>query len=282
MDALCDDLAAEHADLDRIVACADLAVATPADGWTVADQLGHLWYFDRQALLALTQPEAFSSGVVALLAALEAGGPDPGLDESRALDDDALLDAWRADRERLVDAARRVDPSERVPWYGPAMSARSFVTARLMETWAHGQDVVDALAADRPPTDRLRHVAHIGVGARRFSLAINGLPPNDAPVAVVLEGPSGDVWTWGPADDPSVDDRVEGTALDFCLVVTQRRHRDDTDLRVTGPNAVEWMHVAQAFAGGPGPGRAPGQFPRRPSLRGNLSRGGGRSGGSSR
>jgi uncharacterized protein (TIGR03084 family) len=131
-----------------------------------------------------------------------------------------------------------------------------------METWAHGQDVVDALGADRPPTDRLRHVAHIGFVALRFSLAINVHPPNDTPVAVVLEGPSGDVWTWGPGEDASVADRVEGTALDFCLVVTQRRHRDDTDLRVSGPAALEWMQVAQAFAGGPGSGRSPGQFPR--------------------
>ena len=75
-----------------------------------------------------------------------------------------------------------------MPWYGPAMGARSFITARLMETWAHGQDVVDALGVERTPTDRLRHVAHIGVGARPFSYVANGREPNPAPVRVELVG----------------------------------------------------------------------------------------------
>ena len=137
------------------------------------------------------------------------------------------------------------------------MSARSFITARLMETWAHGQDVVDALGAERPPTDRLRHVAHIGVGARPFSYVANGREPNPAPVRVELVAPSGDEWTWGPDD---AADRVSGPALDFCLLVTQRRHRDDVDLTVQGAAADEWIGIAQAFAGPPGPGRRPGQF----------------------
>ncbi len=68
--------------------------------------------------------------------------------------------------------------------------------------------------------------------------------------------PGGGTWTWGP---DGARDMVTGPALDFCLAVTQRRHVDDTTLRITGPVAAEWMGIAQAFAGPPGPGRAPGR-----------------------
>jgi uncharacterized protein (TIGR03084 family) len=167
-----------------------------------------------------------------------------------------LLAAWRADRLGLLTLARGVDPSSRVPWYGPSMAARSFITARLMETWAHGQDIVDAVGAERPPTARLKHVAHIGVRARPFSYAINGRELPAGEVYVGLDAPDGDRWEWGASDV----DRVTGPALDFCLAVTQRRHLADTALVVEGPGAQEWMSFAQAFAGDPGAGRSPGQF----------------------
>jgi uncharacterized protein (TIGR03084 family) len=256
VDAICDDLAAEHDDLDRIVAAADLSVATPAAGWTVADQLSHLWFFDQRALLALTDPEQFSADAAALLAAVS-NGVDPSVEQGRNLAPAELLDVWRGDRVRLVELARTVDPKARVPWYGPAMGARSFITARLMETWAHGQDVVDGLGVTRQPTDRLRHVAHIGVGARPFSYIANGRTVNESPVRVELIAPSGETWSWGPED---AADFVGGSALAFCLVVTQRRHRADVVLDVRGQAADEWMSIAQAFAGPPGEGRRPGQF----------------------
>jgi uncharacterized protein (TIGR03084 family) len=126
------------------------------------------------------------------------------------------------------------------------MSKRSFLTARLMEAWAHGQDVVDAVGAERPPTDRLRHVAQLGVITRGWSYRNRGLEPPAGDVRVELSAPSGDMWTWGDAD---VEDSVTGPAEDLCLVVTQRRHVDDTRLAVRGPLAREWMECAQAFAG---------------------------------
>jgi uncharacterized protein (TIGR03084 family) len=126
-----------------------------------------------------------------------------------------------------------------------------------METWAHGQDVRDAAGAAPEVSGRLRHVAHIGVRARPFSYAVRNLDMPDVPVDVVLDAPDGDTWSWGPGD---AADRVSGPAVDFCLVVTQRRHRDDTSLAVTGPAAEEWIGIAQAFAGARGPGRDPGQF----------------------
>ncbi len=253
MDTLCDELTAEQDDLDRIVAGADLEVATPAPGWSVRDQITHLWFFDQRALIALTDPDAFRADAEELLRR----GTDVANEQGRDLAAGELIERWRDDRAALIAHARTVDPKLRVPWYGPAMGARSLITARLMETWAHGQDVVDALHAHREPTDRLRHVAHIGVGARPFSYVANGREPNEAPVRVELTGPSGDAWAWGPED---AADRVTAPALDFCLLVTQRRHRDDVAVVAEGANADEWLDIAQSFAGPPGTGRRPGQF----------------------
>jgi uncharacterized protein (TIGR03084 family) len=138
------------------------------------------------------------------------------------------------------------------------MAARSFITARLMETWAHGCDIADTLGRTPPVSARLRHIAHIGVRARPYAYMVNGLDVPATDVRVELAAPDGDIWSWG--DDPDVSDLVRGTALDFCLVVTQRRHMADTALEITGDAARQWMGIAQAFAGPPGGGREPGQF----------------------
>jgi uncharacterized protein (TIGR03084 family) len=257
MEQICDDLMAEHAALDQVLEqVEDWDMATPAEGWSVRDTISHLWFFDQRALLALTDPEAFAADAAELLAS---GGTEASVVPGREVTPPALHAHWRHDRDRLIAHARTVDPAARVPWYGPAMGARSFITARLMETWAHGQDVVDAIATvvpgvERPSTDRLRHIAHIGVRARPFSYAINQIELPSVEVYVGLEAPDGSLWEWG---NPDSSDTVRGSALDFCLLVTQRRHRDDLALTVAGPAATEWIAIAQAFAGPPGGGRDP-------------------------
>lgn len=264
---ICGDLEAEGDALEGLlsgVPADDFDRLTPAPGWAVRDQVSHLWFFDQRALLALTDPEAFTAEAEAMIAGLkESGGTDFSVVAGRDLTPGALLTAWRADRLRLLDVARSVDPSTRVPWYGPAMGARSFITARLMETWAHGQDIVDALGLTRTSTNRLRHVAHIGVRARPFSYVANGMDLPESDVRVELRAPEGaetdddQWWAWG-SDDAA--DLVRGDALDFCLVVTRRRHPADVTLEVTGDAAAEWIAIAQAFAGPAGSGRQPGQF----------------------
>ena len=253
------DLVAEEDELDALVARLDedaWDAETPAEGWAVRDQVSHLAFFDGRACLALTDPDAFTTEVDKVLADPDAL-MDEHLAEGRALAPAELLEWWRAEREGLLAALSATDPATRVPWYGPPMSVASFATARLMETWAHGQDVADAIGVTRLPTHRLRHVAHIGVRAMPFSFTVRGLPIPEDPVYVELHGPGHEEWTWGSDD---ADNAVRGSALDFCLVVTQRRHRDDVHLAIVGPVAEEWMSIAQAFAGPPGPGRAPGRF----------------------
>jgi uncharacterized protein (TIGR03084 family) len=244
IEALIDDLAAETDDLTRMLA--DWSAPTPAEGWSVGDQVGHLWFFDREATRALADPDGFLADLEAIAADID-GYQARHLDEGRALGS-GLLAAFGTQRALMTDALRAVDPSTRVPWYGPPMSPMTFATARLMETWAHGQDVADALAVRRTPTDRLRHICRLGVRTREFSYAIRGEQAPEVPIAVVLDAPSGEVWSWG---DATAADRVTGSAEDFCLAVTQRRHLADVGLTVTGEAANGWMARAQAFAGMP-------------------------------
>ncbi len=137
-------------------------------------------------------------------------------------------------------------------WFGPPMSAASMATARLMETWAHGLDVADALGVHRPATARMRSIAHIGVRTRDYAFVVHGLTPPTDPFRVTLRAPDGDTWAWGPED---ATQRVTGSAEDFCALVTQRRPRGELDVVADGPDAERWLEIAQAFAGPPGPGR---------------------------
>jgi uncharacterized protein (TIGR03084 family) len=249
---LIDDLAAETAVLRQMLAPltdADWRRATPAPGWTISDQISHLAQFDQVAVTSATDPDRFAAEVAA------PGTADPDAIAARYHDMAAadLMDWFGRSRAELLSAFAGLDPAGRVPWFGPPMSVPSALTARLMETWAHGQDVADAVGVQRAPTHRLRHVAHIGVGARAYSYAVNQLPMPAEPVRVELVAPSGELWTWGPA---GAGDRVTGPAIDFCLLVTQRRHPADTAVQATGLAAGQWLSIAQAFAGPPGRGRA--------------------------
>ena len=226
--------------------------STPAEGWTVADQVSHLAFFDHRATLALDDADAFLADRQRLFAEAPR---DLSVELGRLVSPDELLGEWTTNRRRLVEVASRADQTQRVPWYGPSMSVASFLTARLMETWAHAYDVADAIGIAPVPTNRLRHVAHIGVTARPYSLVINAKPADERPIHVELAAPDGHRWTWGEPD--ASGGSVTGNALEFCLVVTQRRHLDDTSIDVQGQSAIEWMAVAQAFAGPAGPGRPP-------------------------
>ncbi|URN09319.1 TIGR03084 family metal-binding protein [Actinomadura madurae] len=262
------DLAAEGDSLDALVTplpAARWTDPTPAEGWTIAHQIAHLAWTDGQALVAAADPEAFPKIIEAALANPE-GFVEDGARAGAAQDPADLLARWRDGRRRMVDALAALPPGTRLPWFGPPMGVASMATARLMETWAHGEDVADALGERRAPTHRLRHVAHIGVRTRDFSFRTRGLEPPAEEFRVALRGPDGEEWTWGP---PDARQSVTGPALDFCHAVTQRRHRDDLALTATGPDADRWLDIAQAFAGPPGPGRPPGYGS--PTARSNAS-----------
>ncbi|MFB4281752.1 TIGR03084 family metal-binding protein [Nonomuraea sp. MTCD27] len=252
MAELLGDLRAETASLEALLQPLndeDWERPTPAEGWAIRDQVSHLAWFDDAAVRAATDPDAYRASVLSDSRsvddlALEARGMPPG----------ELHDWFRTSRARSLEVFATLGARDRLPWFGPEMSAASFVTARLMETWAHGQDVADALGVTREPTARLRHVAMLGYRARPYGFAVRGLPVPGEPVRVELAMPDGTMWTAGPDDADAV---VRGTALDFCLVVTQRIHLSDTGLETAGAPARAWMEIAQAFAGAPGKGRPP-------------------------
>ena len=261
LDEIVNDLQAEQAALGRVLeglSEAEWEAQTHNPGWSVRDQVSHLAYFDEAASRAITDREAFAAEVKA---ALHAGANLEAryIERGRGMEPSGVLGWWRKASGGLVAAAHGVEPKGRLPWFGPDMSPASFITARLMETWSHGLDVVDVVDGERPDTDRLRHVAFLGVRTRAYSYTVREMQQPKTPVRVELNSPSGEQWVLGDLD---ADELIRGTATDFCRVATQRRHVADTDLEVRGAAAEEWMGIAQAFAGPPGGGRKQGEFPK--------------------
>ncbi|GIJ78061.1 TIGR03084 family protein [Micromonospora phaseoli] len=254
--ALLTDLAAESEQLDALVAPLpppDWGRPTPAAGWTISHQIAHLAWTDHVAHLAATDADAFYASVTSapeVSRLVDAGA------EAFLAPPAALLERWRAGRSTLAASLAAVPSGEKLPWYGTRMSPASMATARIMETWAHGEDVADALGVSRPATARLRHIAYLGFRTLGHGFAAHGRAVPTTPARVELVAPTGDgeIWAFGP---PDATDRVIGPARDFCLLVTQRRHRADLALVADGPVADEWLDVAQVFAGPPGTGRAP-------------------------
>lgn len=253
------DLTAEGDQLRAAVAGLDDAAwvtPVPAEGWTIATTIAHLLWTDETAATAAgaVTPEGKEAWDAIVLAAIAdpTGYVDTCAHEVATLPPAELLTRWDAGRAALADALRAVPDGTKMPWFGPPMSPTSMATARFMETWAHALDVYDALGERPVATDRIKHVAHIGVRTRGYSFVQNQLEPPTEDVRVELTAPSGEQWVWGPEDAAQ---SVRGSAYDFCQLVTQRVHRDDTDLVAEGPDAATWLTVAQAFAGPPGKGR---------------------------
>ncbi|MFC9625192.1 TIGR03084 family metal-binding protein [Streptomyces sp. NPDC056930] len=254
--ALLDDLREESQELDVLVrelSAGKWVTPTPAPGWSIAHQIAHLAWTDEVALLAATDAGAFAREVGKAMEAPESF-VDRGAEELAVLAPDALLARWRDGRGRLDAVLRAAPAGVRIPWYGPPMSVASMATARIMETWAHGQDIADALGVTRTPTARLRHVARIGVRARDYAYLVRRIAAPGEEFRVELTAPDGGLITFGAQDAPQ---RVTGPLVDFCLLVTQRAHRDDLAVMAVGPDADQWLDIAQAFAGPAGPGRAP-------------------------
>ncbi len=250
LEPLLADLRAEHDDLAQRLDGQDWQLPTPAEGWNIHDTVAHLQAFDGEAAKAAGDPDAFTRDLATTL------GDDPlsfverMTEQRRAVAQAELRQRWHDGFDALLAALRTADPAVRVPWYGPPMSLTSCATARLMEYWAHGQDCVDALGQQREPTARLKNIAHLGVRTRGFAFANAGQDVPTQDVRVELEAPDGSTWSWG-----SGDDTVTGPALDFCLLVTQRRARADLTLKAEGPTANAWLELAQCFAGPSGKGR---------------------------
>jgi uncharacterized protein (TIGR03084 family) len=248
------DLIAEQDALDLVVSSftdEQWARPTASERWSVADQIAHLTYFDETAAWAVTTPDRFTASLDGLAEVVTPNASAASMDRLtlgalRELSPSDLLEAWRSNRQTLADAATTLADDDRVIWYGPSMGAKSFLTARLMECWAHGQHALDAVGLEREATDRLQHIVQLGVITRKWTYLNRWEEMPSSAVRVELAAPSGATWAFGPDD---AEQSVVGAAEDFCLVVTQCRHVDATGLTVTGDDARDWMNKAQVFAG---------------------------------
>ena len=247
------DLRAEADDLHALLSQLTEAqwwAPTPFKGWTPFDVVAHLHASDRVALLSIEDSAAF----VAMAQGRAADGKRSPFavklprDSVETKDGATLLQQWSQLLQRLCDRLDVADPSARLKWFGPDMGVRMFATARQMETWAHAQDVYDLLQRKRVYTDRIKSICVIGVRTFGWTFANRKQQPPGAPPYVRLEAPSGEVWEWNDVD---ADNSVQGTASDFCHVVTQNRNVADAQLVVTGEVAKQWMAIAQCFAGPP-------------------------------
>lgn len=226
--------------------------------WTINDVIGHLHMFNVAARLALQDEAKFSDFIAPVVTDLKQGksilaSQYVWLDGLEGL---GLFEAWRSECEATSDAYSNSDPKQRIKWVGPDMSARSSITARQMETWAHGQEVFDCFGERRIDKDRIKNIAHLGVSTFGWTFINRKEDVPDPAPYVVLTAPSGEIWEWNTPQD---DNRVSGSATEFCQIVTQTRNVADTDVQTTGETAQRWMAVAQCFAGDPNDPPRPGQ-----------------------
>ncbi len=227
---------------------------TQFKGWTIVDVIRHLHFWNRMAHCQLSDPDQ----LVEHLGQMKARGITMRAYEAEKLGHlgpAELVAEWASFAEDTADLFATADPKARLKWAGPDMSARSSITARLMETWAHGQEVYDHAGKVRKNEDRVRNIVTLGVNTYGWTYATRGQKPPGSMPYLVLTAPSGEVWTQG---EPSETERIEGLAEEFCQVVTQTRNIVDTKLKVLGAVASDWMSKAQCFAGAPNPPPAPG------------------------
>ncbi|ABW12557.1 conserved hypothetical protein [Parafrankia sp. EAN1pec] len=256
LDDLLADVAIESDRLRTTVASLDTSgwrTPTLAEGWDVATQIAHLAWTDEAAVAAARATNGDATGWETLVSRARENPARLADDEALAgaqVRPEDLLTRWDTARFALAEALRSA--AGRIPWFGPSMSPASMATARFMETWAHGLDVTDALGIEPEITDRIRNVCHLGVRTRDFAYTARGLKSSTEEIRIELLAPSGVTWTYG---SEGAAQRVSGPAYHFAQLVTQRIHRDDTELIVVGEDAEQWLEIAQAFAGPPGGGR---------------------------
>lgn len=252
MKEIVDDLRAERHALDRFLqplSDQQWDVLTPAEGWTIKDSIAHLAYYDEVAVRLIGGATIEEAG-----GAVTHEGRRKDIEKGRGMKPSQIISWWRGVRDVMAGRLSNCDPKHRIPWKPSPMAARTFATARLMETWAHGLDCYDAVGVEPEYTDRLRHIAMLAWMARPFAYQVNGLALPKSSIRLELTLPSGAIWIQGPAQ---AGHTIRGKAKEFCRVAVRRGHWKDTDLTVQGEDAETFIGIVQTYAGPPGSGRKP-------------------------
>ncbi|MEO6704148.1 MAG: TIGR03084 family metal-binding protein [Jatrophihabitantaceae bacterium] len=252
-------LNAECDDLDRMVS--DLSeqqwnADTPAPGWTVAHQIAHLAATFKMAGLAAADPDAFVA-VVSNLSSNFNANVTHALGEYLNDSHELLLSRWQDERAKAVKSLAAVPADQVVPWLVNPLPPAILAMAGMMEAFAHGQDIADALGVQRERTDRIKYLVAFAVRTWDFGYQARDEQPPKVEFHFELRAPSGAIWEFGPTD---ASQRITGSAVDFCLLTTRRRHREDLDIVAVGVDAEHWVDIAQCYRGPAGDGRTPGQF----------------------
>jgi uncharacterized protein (TIGR03084 family) len=162
--------------------------------------------------------------------------------KGRSMRPQDVIEWWRGGRAKVVEPLSHMGADDRVPWIAGDMSARTFATFRLMETWMHGLDIYQTLGIEVEDTQRIRHVCWLGWKTLPYAFKQAG--EHYEPVRVEVIGPGYAKWVYGPED---ADNLIKGSASDWARLVVHRAKPSDIRLKVTGEQAETAIKVARAF-----------------------------------
>ncbi|MDT0442535.1 maleylpyruvate isomerase family mycothiol-dependent enzyme [Streptomyces johnsoniae] len=240
-------LAAEQRDFADLLAslgAADWARPSAAAGWSVRDQVAHLADTEEVAADTLTGgPRAFAEAVSPHASAEDFTAA--GCRRGDGMTPAELAGWWHPAAGRTRGLLAGLAAEDRVAW-GFGMPARTFATARLMEHWAHGLDVRDALGLPVAETARLHHVAALGLATLRWALARGRVRwPAGRSLRLDLAAADGTRHAFGDADATDV---LRGPLLAWCRVATRRtRGGPPPELRPEGELAELALLHARAY-----------------------------------
>ena len=236
------DLVAEQQFLDQFlqrIPLKDWDKKTRSVGWTIRDTISHL-----------ADSEELAASVMTGEADLTRYRSTPDLDslrqeavdKGRKMRPQDVIEWWRGGRAKVVEPLSHMGPEHRLEWIAGSMSARTLATTRLMETWAHGLDIYEALGAEIEDTPRIRHICWLGWKSLPYAFKLAG--HDYVPIRVEVIGPGYVKWVYGPDD---AENLIKGSAADWARLSVRRATVKDTRLKVTGEAAQVAVEVVRTY-----------------------------------
>jgi uncharacterized protein (TIGR03084 family) len=249
------DLVAEQQALDQFLQGIherDWKRKTSARGWTIMDTVNHLAYSETFGARAIVEGQAFIDA--AAITDIDEWA-DRGVRQGKGKRYQEVIEWWRNGRASVVDALSRMTTDDRVAWLVNDVGAKTFATLRLMETWAHGLDIKDAMADKIRPveegeddpladTPRLRHVAWLAHRMLPYAFRQAGEAFPESGIRVELMGPRYARWVYGPPEAPDV---IKGVASEWCRVAVHRLDVAYTGLKAIGDGAETALRIVRAY-----------------------------------